>query len=220
MLRSSFLFALLLASTAWSQTASITGRVTDVTGAVVPGASVAAQSVSTGVSSTSETNAEGYYNIRSVPPGEYNLTVEKSGFTTVRQTNLTLVVQQVARVDIALQVGAMAEKIEVNARAVMLDSETSALGQVVGSSQIANLPLLGRNAYALAGLVPGVRSSAGYASPEYTLPRYCMSRAEASFIIPWENTLIGEEHMKAIVHDAKLRYRAADCRRVRRGTRF
>jgi outer membrane receptor protein involved in Fe transport len=152
---------LLFAAALSAQTASVTGRITDPSGAVVPGATVTVQSVQTGVQTTVETNAEGYYHLPSLLPGSYHLTVRKAGFVPRRHTGLTLAVQQVARLDLSLEVGAVTETIEVRAQAVLLDSETSTLGQVVQGRQIVELPLLGRNPYALAGLVPGVRTAAG-----------------------------------------------------------
>ena len=89
------------------------------------------------------------------------MTVEMQGFKSVKESGIVLAVGQVARLDYALEVGAVADSVEVSARAVLLDSETSSLGQVVGSRQVTELPLLGRNAYSLAALVPGVRTSIG-----------------------------------------------------------
>jgi hypothetical protein len=103
------------------------------------------------------TNEDGYYTAPLLPPGSYNLQASKAGFKQVRQANLTLRVQQVARVDIVLEVGTLSESVEVSARAVLLDSETSTLGGIVQGRQVAELPLLGRNPYALAMLVTGVR---------------------------------------------------------------
>ena len=158
---SRLLLSLMFGSAVFAQTASITGRITDPSGAVIPGATVTVQSAATGVQTTVETNPEGYYHVPSLLPGNYSLSVSKAGFAPVRQGGLSLIVQQVARLDFTLTVGAVAETVEVAARAVLLDSETSALGQVVDGRQIVELPLLGRNPYALAGLVPGVRPSAG-----------------------------------------------------------
>ncbi|MGH9628897.1 MAG: carboxypeptidase regulatory-like domain-containing protein, partial [Bryobacteraceae bacterium] len=156
-------FALFLALTwsAFAQTASITGRITDSSGGVVPDATVTVRSDSSGVESTAATNQEGYYNLPLLQPGTYTLTVTKDGFKPLRQADLQLIVQQVARLDLTLEVGAVTETVEVSARAVLLESETATLGQVVSSRQITELPLLGRNPYALAMLVPGVRPSFG-----------------------------------------------------------
>jgi len=149
------------AMAACAQTASMTGRVIDASGAVIPDAQVRVKSAESGIETTTVTNQEGYYSVPALQPGRYELGVSKTGFKAVRQTNLNLIVQQVARIDVTLQVGAVAEALEVSAQAVLLDSETSTLGQVVNSKQILDLPLLGRNPYALAMLVPGVRPSQG-----------------------------------------------------------
>src|SRR5262245_54447621 len=153
--------ALLGSAAAYAQAATITGRVTDPSGAVVPQATVTAKSADTGVSSVTETTSEGYYTLSTLQPGRYELTVAKQGFVPVRQTGLELTVQQVARLDISLKLGAVAETIEVAAQTPLLESESSTVGQVIGNRQVTELPLLGRNTYALAMLVPGVRPSAG-----------------------------------------------------------
>ncbi|MEO7143559.1 MAG: carboxypeptidase regulatory-like domain-containing protein, partial [Bryobacteraceae bacterium] len=129
--------------------------------AVVPDAEISVQSVSTGVSANTRTNAEGNYSVTELLPGKYDVTVSKTGFASLKETGLELEIQQVARLDLTLQVGAVAQSMEVQASAVLLESETSTLGQVVGSRQITELPLLGRNPYALALLVPGVRPAIG-----------------------------------------------------------
>ncbi|MBI2690297.1 MAG: TonB-dependent receptor [Acidobacteria bacterium] len=144
-----------------SQTASLTGRVTDASGAVVPGAGVVVRAEGTGVTTTVSTNQDGYYSAPSLPPGRYGVTIEKDGFVPTRQTGLELAVQQVARLDVVLKVGAVSERIEVSAQALVLESESTTLGQVINNKQVTELPLLGRNTYALAMLVPGVRPSAG-----------------------------------------------------------
>jgi outer membrane receptor protein involved in Fe transport len=144
-----------------AQTASITGRVTDASGGVVPGAQVAVTSIASGLESATQTNEQGFYNLASLVPGGYNLSVAKAGFQALRQTGLALTVQQVARLDFTLQVGQISDRIEVQAQGILLESETATTGQVVQSKQITDLPLLGRNTYALAMLVPGVRPATG-----------------------------------------------------------
>src|SRR5260370_42636136 len=79
----------------------------------------------------------------------------------MNQPGLEVEVQKVARLDFALQVGTVTSTVEVNAAAVLLESQTATAGLVVESKQITELPLLGRNPYSLAGMVPGVRPSAG-----------------------------------------------------------
>lgn len=155
------LLVLGLSAAAFAQTAALTGRVTDPSGAVVPGARVTARATASGVVSSTETTMDGYYTLPALPPGRYELTISKAGFVPVRQADIELAVQQVARLDVTLQVGAISEAIEVRAEVPLLESESSTLGQVIGNRQVTELPLLGRNTYALAMLVPGVRNSAG-----------------------------------------------------------
>lgn len=146
---------------AFSQTASVTGRITDSSGAIIPGVPVVMANEATSIEYRGQTNAEGYYQIPSIPPGRFRISIEKQGFKSVRTSGIELAVGQVARLDYVLDIGTVTESVEVSAQAVLLDSETSSLGQVVGSKQVTELPLLGRNAYALSALVPGVRTSLG-----------------------------------------------------------
>ena len=152
---------LLLATSLSAQTASLTGRLTDPAGATVPAANLTLTNTGTSTAFRSITNADGYFLIPALPPGEYRLQVEKSGFKSVKQSGIKLDVGQTARLDYTMQVGAVSDSVEVSAQALLLDSETSSLGQVIGGRQVTELPLLGRNAYALAALVPGVRTSVG-----------------------------------------------------------
>ena len=130
---------LLLGSVAYAQVASLTGRVTDATGAVMPGAQVTAKSTGTGISTTTETTADGYYTLPALQPGVYEVSVTRQGFKPVKQTGLELTVQQVARLDITLQVGQVSESIEVKAQAALLDSESSTVGQVIGNKQVTEI---------------------------------------------------------------------------------
>lgn len=148
-------------SSIFAQTAQITGRVTDDSGAVVPSASVAITETSTGQRRVVSTNDVGYYTAPLLQPGGYKIVVEKFGFQSLERTGLNLQVNEVARLDFTLNLGRIAEHLTVAAVAPVLDRETSALGQVVQSQQVLELPLLGRNPYALGMLVPGVRTSIG-----------------------------------------------------------
>ena len=105
------LIPLFFASIAFAQLASVTGRITDPSGAVVPGASVTARSSATGVTATTESTSDGYYTLPALQPGQYEITINKQGFVPVKQTGLELAVQQVARIDITLKIGQIAETI-------------------------------------------------------------------------------------------------------------
>src|SRR4051794_7317352 len=103
-LRSLFMITVLSVAS-FAQTASITGRITDPGGAVVPDAVVTAQSTASGASTSAKSNQEGYYSLTALNPGSYDLTVTKTGFALLKQTGLVLSVQQVARLDFTIQVG-------------------------------------------------------------------------------------------------------------------
>jgi len=145
----------------FAQVATLTGRISDPSGAVIPQAKITVRAKATGIVTSTETTAEGYYTMPSLTPGEYEVTISKQGFNPVKRSGVELAVQQVARMDLVLQVGALAEAIEVKAQITLLDSESATVGQVIGNKQVTELPLLGRNTYALAMLVPGVRNSQG-----------------------------------------------------------
>ncbi|MBL8179120.1 MAG: carboxypeptidase regulatory-like domain-containing protein, partial [Bryobacterales bacterium] len=112
---------LFFAATLSAQVATLTGRVTDSTGAVIPQAKITATATNTGVASSTETTSEGYYTLPSLAPGSYEVTIAKQGFSTVRQSGIELAVQQTARVDVILQVGALAETVEVRGQATLLE---------------------------------------------------------------------------------------------------
>jgi outer membrane receptor protein involved in Fe transport len=156
-----YLTTLLIGGACFAQVASLTGRVTDPSGAVIPNAVITAKAVETGVAVSTQTTAEGYYTLPSLLPGRYEVSITKDGFVPVRQTGLELTVQQIGRLDVTMKIGAVTESIEVQAQAQLLESESSTVGQVIANRQVTELPLLGRNTYALAMLVPGVRNSAG-----------------------------------------------------------
>ncbi len=142
---------------AQTPTAQITGRITDSSGAVILGVGVIVTNVGTAVQSSTESNEFGYYTAPLLQPGEYRIDVEKEGFRPITRTGIVLVVQQVARIDFTMEVGAVTETVEVFGEAPLLESETSSIGQLVDSRSVSELPLRGRNPYALVALVPGAR---------------------------------------------------------------
>jgi len=146
---------------AQSTTAQITGRVSDPSGAVIPGALITVANVDTGVKRQTESNELGHYAVPLLPPGTYRVTVQKEGFRPVTRTGITLQVDQVARVDFVLEVGAVTETVEVSAAAPLLEQDSSSLGQVIDSSRILNMPLNGRMVFRLVQLTPGVLAPPG-----------------------------------------------------------
>jgi hypothetical protein len=141
-------------------TASLEGTVTDPTGATVPGAAVKVRNSATNVETSVKTGADGRYYVASLQPGgPYVITVEAAGFKTVERGGITLEVNQSAEVNLTLEVGATSETVQVTGAAPLLEPTTAAMGQVVDSRSILNLPLNQRNAYSLVYLVPGVTGS-------------------------------------------------------------
>ena len=136
-------------------TAGLNGVVTDASGAVVQGARVSVNNVDTGIRREAVTNESGLYEFPLLQPGTYSLTAQKEGFKQTTQSGIRLEVNQVARIDLTMQLGAVSESVEVQAAAPLLESNTSAVGQVVESKAVSDLPLNGRNFAQLAILSPG-----------------------------------------------------------------
>jgi Carboxypeptidase regulatory-like domain len=154
---------LAMADTAGAQTATgqITGTVKDATGAVVPGASVTVHSDLTGLTRTGATNPAGDYSFPLLPTGVYSVSAELTGFSVAKQSGIRLNVDQVARIDLTLAVGAGTETVEVKAATVALDTETATVGQVITEKQITDLPLNGRNFLSLLFLGAGAVETVG-----------------------------------------------------------
>src|SRR6267378_8033186 len=151
------MLVLVIPRDAWAQaTASLSGTVHDSTGAVVPQADVTLHNTQTGTERKTETNDVGVYVIVSVVPGEYNLSVNKTGFAAATQEKLTLLVNQAITQDFILRVGSSEQSVTVEASAVNLETGNATLGSVIESRQVTGLPLNGRNFTQLLSLTPGV----------------------------------------------------------------
>jgi hypothetical protein len=124
--------------------ATLTGIVADNSGAAVPGVTVTATNQATNVNYTGVTGDAGTYVITSVPIGNYVVKVELSGFKSVQST-VELSAAQTARVDFTLQVGAIAEQVEVVATSAVLQTENAVVGQTLQREAIEKLPVQGRN---------------------------------------------------------------------------
>src|SRR5262245_2996874 len=141
---------------AQQETATITGEVRDANGSVVAKATITVTNVETNVSVKSETNDQGLYTVPSLKPGPYSITVEKAGFKKSVRSGVTLQVNQVARLDVNLQIGELTTAVEIVEAATLLESETSSRGSVIDQKKIVDLPLNGRDYNQLALLSPGV----------------------------------------------------------------
>jgi hypothetical protein len=151
-----FSLALPLAAAAQLYTGSVTGVVTDPSGASVPGAKVTLIDQNKGFAFKAETDSSGRYLFRSIAPGNYNLTIEAANFQKETLDSIKLDVSQNISLDITLKVGAANESVEVHADTVHLQTEDAVTGQVVNRRFVNDLPLVDRDFTNLTYLAPGV----------------------------------------------------------------
>jgi len=166
-------FALLILASyplaAQRDTATLEGRIVDVTGAVVANASVTATNTSTNFSYHAKSDGEGAWTISPVRIGSYQITISAVGFKQTVTGPITLDVQQRQRVDATLQLGEVTQQVVVNDIAPLLETDSSETGQVINSEAMVGFPLNGRNPVQLALLTvgvtvsePGARDSSGF----------------------------------------------------------
>ena len=159
------LFVVLLAGgvLAWSQatTGSISGHVTDPAGSVLQGAQIAAHEVDTGIVTTATTDQSGEFDLTALPPGHYTIAVVAAGFATATVPAFELNIDQKARFDIPMKVGAVTSNVEVSGSAPILQTQGAETGEVIGGRELTDLPLEGRNFTSLMKLVPGVGDGGG-----------------------------------------------------------
>jgi hypothetical protein len=141
---------------AQSNTGSISGRVLDPAQALVPKARVAVVRLETRIGRQTESNEYGHYSFPALQPGAYQVSVQADGFKSVKRTGIQLNVGDELVLDIALELGATSEQVTVEAAAPLLNLTSPTLGQVVEARRITDMPLNGRDPFALAGLAPGV----------------------------------------------------------------
>jgi hypothetical protein len=151
---------LLFAVTAFAQveTGRVVGTIHDATGAVVPGATVSVTNTQTNVVSTAVSNDSGDFVVTELKPGSYKVMVAAPGFKKAEQPAFKLDVNQVVRMNVAMEIGSAEEKVEVTAAEPLIESQTSSVGQVIEERQVNDLPLNGRNFIQLAYLSPGVNA--------------------------------------------------------------
>lgn len=154
----SILGILLFVSLSFGQTfkATLVGQVTDQNGAIVPGAAITITEKTTNQKQTATSNDEGNFIIPQLDPGLYSVRIEADSFKTTVSENLTLETGQSARVNIVMEAGSISEQVIVNAEPSVINTETSAKGEVITQKQVSDLPLNGRDFTSLALLAPGV----------------------------------------------------------------
>ena len=149
-----FMFTTILA---WSSiTGSISGVVTDPSGAVISGAGVVATNTQTGVKTTVTTDAKGFYSLPALAVGTYDLQVSQIGFKSYTRTGLVIDANSALRVDAPLSLGTINEKVEVRTDAVHVETESTQMGEVISGKTITAVPLNGRAFTDLLALQTGV----------------------------------------------------------------
>src|SRR5579864_3907659 len=138
--------------------ATLSGTVTDRSGAVIPKAEISAKNTATGVVRSSETNSAGFYTVPGLPPGNYSVSVTAAGFSTAVRTSVTLTVGAQQVLDFTMQVGQVSQSVEVTEVAPSIDLASSTISGSVDQRSVVELPLNGRSWSDLATLQPGVSS--------------------------------------------------------------
>ncbi len=148
---------LLLSAQAFGQSAGLSGTVTDASRAVLPGATVTATNIETGVKTTTTTNNAGVYNFPSLPPGTYELSAEMPGFQTLKRTDVKLAIGAQLRLNFEMQVAGVATQIEVSTSvADMLLESTATTGTIMDDKVSKELPLIGNDLMQLINVMGGV----------------------------------------------------------------
>src|SRR6202789_1331993 len=153
--------------------ASLTGQVTDTTGAVIPNATVSAKNTDTNLVQTRTTNASGVYLISPLPPGRYSLTVQVTGFTRYVQTGIILSVDVASTQNVALKLGSADQTVTVTSNAELINTTTPELGMTVNEEAISQLPLNGRDPSSLVFLAPALINASygnGYQQSGFSFP--------------------------------------------------
>jgi hypothetical protein len=166
------LSTLTLSSVAQTVTGAIRGTITDASGAIVPGANVTATNLATGVGTTAKTNQSGEYSIRFLQIGQYKVSVEAAGFTTANYGPFSLEIDQTAKIDIPLSIGAASTTVQVSSDLQpILNTESATLGETFTENTINSIPLNGRDftqltVYTPGAVAPGFSSYGGGDSTE------------------------------------------------------
>ncbi len=143
----------------FGQTSSLTGTVTDPSGAVIPGAQITLTNVKTGALRTTASNETGNYTMAQLTPGTYQLVAKATGFTDVSIKSVELLVDSPATINIKFEkLGGVSETVEVEAAAVQINTVDASLGNAISTQAIMELPMYARNVAGLLAFQPGVTS--------------------------------------------------------------
>src|SRR5882672_7570770 len=162
-------FSLLLSANAHAQVAGATlsGTVTDPSGGVLPQAAISIKNIATGITRASTTSTAGFYSVPNLLPGAYEIRASAQGFSTELQTGITLTVGEQQVLNFTLQVGQIAQTVEVSTEAPTVELASSSISATVNSTTVRELPLNGRSWTDLAALQPGV--SAIQTQPDFAV---------------------------------------------------
>jgi len=149
---------------------TISGTVTDPTGAVVPGASVQVVETQTGTVNRTTSGNAGQYVVPFLPPGDYSITVKKAGFEILTRSGIALQAQEHPIVNLPLTVGSATQTVTVTGETPLVDQANASVGQVISTESVDDLPLNGRTPVVLATLSVGVvtTSAPGITHPSTT----------------------------------------------------
>ncbi|GGH17267.1 carboxypeptidase regulatory-like domain-containing protein [Silvibacterium dinghuense] len=151
--------------------ASLNGQIVDPTGAAIPGATVTVKNTGTGLTLTSKSSEVGTYRVAPLPPGDYTLSVQASGFQSYLQQGITITVDTPATQNVTLKTGDVQQTVTVTANAELLNTTSGSLGQTIDSTSVSQLPLNGRSPSTLVYLAPGMTSGGNtYSQTGFSFP--------------------------------------------------
>ena len=153
----SLAFILLIAVDLWAGTGGrVSGTVKDVSNAVVQDGTVKAANIDTGVLQQVKTNDRGFYSFPDLPIGRYNIMIEKAGFKSYERTGITLDANSALTIDAVLEIAQQEQSVTVSENTVQVETSSTQMGEVIGSTKMAAVPLNGRSYTDLLALQPGV----------------------------------------------------------------
>jgi hypothetical protein len=197
-------------------TGTITGTVTDPSGAAVPNVQISVIQTDTNFESRAVTNADGLYRVPSLQPGGYRVTFQAPGFKRMQQTGLTLRVGDVLPVNVTLELGQVAESIQVQANSTLLETETSAAGSVTEGETLYKMPLYQRYVLNSLNLNPGMTMN-GYAYGG-SLGGFDVAGQRASGTAVFEDGVFGNDPQSSSGTDIKPVENSVDEVKVLTGT--
>jgi hypothetical protein len=152
------LLSVVIAGSAVGQTyfGSVVGSVTDASNSAIPEANVTLVNIGTTERRTTTTDNSGAYQFLNLPPGQYRVEIEKTGFRRLVREPISVEVQSAVRIDVNMQLGDVNQVVEVVSQTPLLQTEDASLGQVVEARKVLEMPLNGRNVFGLVAMVPGV----------------------------------------------------------------